>query len=181
MRYFGTAQFLLPRRQAVRHLTLTQAFGGSNPSGAARHQRPDRKIGPFCCKRVRPGGPDHGATGAHCIHHRSGPARTGIARPCERIVLASNQRHAPKVRHWRNCAPDSSTYHAVRRIRRQLLNGTPAPASDAALNSRSIPPATSLPPTRHRHDATWLPCRWRPERRMHRKPQNDKSPAWPGF
>src|SRR5690606_15836177 len=24
-----------PRRQAVRHLTLTQAFGGSNPSGAA--------------------------------------------------------------------------------------------------------------------------------------------------
>src|SRR5687768_2240696 len=25
-----------PRRQAVRHLTLTQAFGGSNPSGAAK-------------------------------------------------------------------------------------------------------------------------------------------------
>ena|GEM_PF-3637042 len=24
-----------PRRQVVRHLTLTQAFGGSNPSGAA--------------------------------------------------------------------------------------------------------------------------------------------------
>ena len=29
------AQFPQPRRQAVRHLTLTQAFGGSNPSGAA--------------------------------------------------------------------------------------------------------------------------------------------------
>jgi small subunit ribosomal protein S9 len=28
-----------PRRQAVRHLTLTQAFGGSNPSGAAKFQR----------------------------------------------------------------------------------------------------------------------------------------------
>src|SRR5690606_18620828 len=27
---------LQPRRQAVRHLTLTQAFGGSNPSGAAK-------------------------------------------------------------------------------------------------------------------------------------------------
>ena len=27
--------FLQPRRQAVRHLTLTQTFGGSNPSGAA--------------------------------------------------------------------------------------------------------------------------------------------------
>src|SRR5690606_36199028 len=28
-----------PRRQAVRHLTLTQAFGGSNPSGAANPGR----------------------------------------------------------------------------------------------------------------------------------------------
>src|SRR5690348_9554411 len=36
----GTSRFALksvtkPRRQVVRHLTLTQAFGGSNPSGAA--------------------------------------------------------------------------------------------------------------------------------------------------
>ncbi len=29
----------LPRRQVVRHLTLTQAFGGSNPSGAATFQK----------------------------------------------------------------------------------------------------------------------------------------------
>jgi len=39
-----------PRRQAVRHLTLTQTFGGSNPSGAAsfkqaRHKKTRRKAG----------------------------------------------------------------------------------------------------------------------------------------
>gem|GEM_PF-3716525 len=32
--------YILPRRQAVRHLTLTQAFGGSNPSGAAISVKP---------------------------------------------------------------------------------------------------------------------------------------------
>src|SRR6185312_9314257 len=37
---------LKPRRQVVRHLTLTQAFGGSNPSGAANPADRFSVIGP---------------------------------------------------------------------------------------------------------------------------------------
>ena len=48
----GPTRFILPRRQAVRHLTLTQAFGGSNPSGAAKHERSDLTIGPFLLRAI---------------------------------------------------------------------------------------------------------------------------------
>ena len=46
--YNRRSVFLQPRRQAVRHLTLTQAFGGSNPSGAAIFKKPAFVAGFFC-------------------------------------------------------------------------------------------------------------------------------------
>lgn len=144
-------------------------IGGSNPSGAAKHERSDLTIGPFLlpdyfCPAQR-------GWGAHAtvrpeVEQRSPQATPHPALVRRRGYCVSQARHHPHNGPLAGIIPAAARR---RHHRWQLLRDGHPRFTEAARPGQRKP--ASQPSTPQAADC----------RRPLRRPQNDKSPAWPGF
>lgn len=132
-------------------------IGGSNPSGAAKHERSDLTIGPFCCPITSAQHSGDGARTQPCAPRSNSDRRKRRPHPAlvRKGCCVSQARHHPQ--NWPLALAGITPAAARRRRHRWHLvrDGHPAFAEAARPGQRNLPrnPAHRRPPTAGSHCA----------------------------